>query len=378
MISFEPSDEEKQFVQVAQKLAMEKIRPLARESETNRDVPLSICNETDNLGFLSMEMPADWDGMGLPLISQVQIMTALAYGDLGIVQGLRGAGDAASFIRMNHTHPYLLMHREKLISKTTAVIDLTASDLPKGNQPELVKNGESYVINGQSHPVRLASAADNIIIAAKDDSNKPLIILLTEPAWQTERGDVRLGLLAAEIASISFDHLAIPSECILASGEEAADWIDKARARVFILEAAKEVGLMQAALDYTTAYTAERKAFGQEIAKFQGVSFRVAKMAIETRIANHLVWDAALTADEDPNKAISAANRALYRAHRSARFVADSAVQLLGGHGFVQEYPVEKWMRDSEAQVMLYGRERELLMNCGEQLLAVDKGKVLS
>src|SRR5699024_11482466 len=85
----------------------------------------------------------------------------------------------------------------------------------------------------------------------------------------------------------------------LAKGEEENEWIKSDRARIYIIQAAKQVGSMQAALDYATEYTAERVAFGQRIATFQGVSFRIAKMAIETRIANHLVWEAAVKADEE-------------------------------------------------------------------------------
>src|SRR5699024_8158017 len=137
-----------------------------------------------------------------------------------------------------------------------------------------------------------------------------------------------------------------------------------------ILQAAKEAGLMEAALDYATEYTAGRKAFGQEIAKFQGVSFRIATMAMETRTANLLVWQAALRADAADESAKGLSLRALNRAHRSVRFVTNSAVQLLGGHGFVQDFPVEKWMRDAQAQVALYGRERDLLLQQGKQIVS--------
>src|SRR5699024_10724781 len=135
----------------------------------------------------------------------------------------------------------------------------------------------------------------------------------------------------------------------------------------------KEVGLMEAALDYATEYTATRKAFGKEIAKFQGVSFRIATMAMETRLTNHLVWQAALSADEEDKAAEGNSLRALYRAHRSLRYVTDSAVQMLGGHGFVRDFPVEKWMRDAQAQVSLYGREREFLIKRGKQLIGSAK-----
>lgn len=91
---------------------------------------------------------------------------------------------------------------------------------------------------------------------------------------------------------------------------------------------------------------------------------------MEVRATNHLVWQAALQTDEGKSDAEGCALRALYRAHRSVRYVTDSAVQLLGGHGFVQDYPVEKWMRDAQAQVSLYGREKDLLTQRGGQIIS--------
>jgi len=116
-------------------------------------------------------------------------------------------------------------------------------------------------------------------------------------------------------------------------------------------------------------YTANRKAFGQEIAKFQGVSFTVADMEFEKQAAKNLVWLAATTVEESKKGATNNAIRAIYRAHRAARFVTDNAVQMLGGHGYVKEFPVEKWMRDAQAQAALYGRERDFLIRLGENAM---------
>src|SRR5699024_11816227 len=110
-----------------------------------------------------------------------------------------------------------------------------------------------------------------------------------------------------------------------------------------------------------------------EVAKFQGVSFRVASMTMETRMANHLVLEAAVKTDEHDPAAERLSLRALHRAHRSLRYVTDSAVQLLGGHGFVQDFQAEKWMRDAQAQVALKEREHDLLVRYGELQITGEK-----
>ncbi|HLR08827.1 MAG TPA: acyl-CoA dehydrogenase family protein [Bacillota bacterium] len=371
MISFQPTEEEIEFTSVAEKIAKEKIRPAAHVSENERKIDAAIIDEIAELGFLSLELPEDWDGLELPLISQVQIMSALSSGDLGIVQGLPGLGDVASFIRKKPEQAVSKLEQaEHDAWSTAAFLDITNRDAPWANQLVVNTRADGYVLHGVSQPVRLACFADYILVAARDADGVPVVLWLDEPAvWRVKEGDVRLGLLASGVGRLSFDQAFVGKDQVLASGEKAADWIANARTRIYVLQAAKEVGLMQAALEYTTAYTAERKAFGQEIAKFQGVSFRVAKMAIETRIANHLVWRAAVKADRMDDDAQKWAMQALYRAHRSVRYVTDSAVQMLGGHGYVQEYPVEKWMRDAQAQTMLYGREQMLLNQYGEQIL---------
>lgn len=380
LISFQPTDEENAFVKIAKDIAIEKIRPAARSCEENRSVDKALVNEIKELGLLALELPEDFEGMELPLISQVQIAQALSYGDLGIVQGLPGAGDAASLIRLIKEHKVLHSFKVQLAANenpTVAYLDITATEDTVENSISVTNKGDSYTIHGISQPVRLAKSADYLAIAATDSENNRLILWLDNEAghkWSVEKGDYRLGLLAAGIGRISFEHVNITGENIIATEDEASKLLEKLQTRLHILHAAKQVGLMQAALNYATEYTATRKAFGKEIAKFQGVSFRVAAMAIETRSASHFVWEAAVHADRDEIKSKKLALRALSRAHRSVSYVTDSAVQLLGGHGYVQDFPVEKWMRDAQAQVTLYGRERELLIRFGEEILRTAKG----
>lgn len=362
-------DEEKEFIHVAKDIAIDKIRPVAREVEMNQVVDAFLVSELDELGFLALETPENWEGLELPLITQVQILQALSYGDLGVIQGLPGLGDAATLFRLCPDHSLLSTFKEDILhsKKTVALLDLT-----ENSQVTMLHNSDGWIINGISQPVRLASFADYLVVMGRDSDGLPLVIWVEVSEQQNlkvEFGDYRLGLLASGLGKYVFENVYVTEELVVANDKGALRLIEKIRHRVQLLQAAKEVGLMEAALDYATEYTAGRKAFGQEIAKFQGVSFRIADMAMETRIANHLVWQAALEVDENKESASGSVLRALYRAHRSVRYVTDSAVQLLGGHGYVQEYPVEKWMRDAQAQVTLYGREKELLIQRGEQLI---------
>lgn len=376
MISFQPTNDETAFVEVARDFAKERIRKLARQSEIERKVHDDLVEEAKELGFLSLELPEEWGGLELPLLTQVQLMKALSKGDLGIVQGLTSPGDAAIVFRILPNHSGLQATKERVVSEANypvALVDLTDSREPFRKSISVRKDGKYYVINGETEPVRFAQFAETVVVFARVEEGEPIVLLLHDQEWEVAEGDYRLGLLASGLGKLKFENIVAGK--VLAIGEEAASLIEKVQTRNYILQAAKQNGLMEAALDYATQYTAERKAFGQEIAKFQGVSFKIAKMVMETRIVNHLTWDAAIKADENSKAAFGLALSALHRAHKGVRFVTDAAVQLLGGHGFVQEFPVEKWMRDAQAQVSLYGRERDLLIKRGEELWK-DEGRV--
>ncbi|ADU95192.1 acyl-CoA dehydrogenase family protein [Geobacillus sp. Y412MC52] len=378
MISFQPTEEEQAFFQVARSLAVEKIRPAARECEKRRTVSVDLSDRVDELGLSALELPESWGGLELPLLSQAIIWQGLSYGDLGVIQGLPGAGEASSLFRLSSEHR--VWHRYREMAKggwpTVAWIDEAEQKEPLKEAIRVRRRGSGYIVDGVSSPVRLASKADWAVIAARDEEEETVLLALDERVWEIEEGDIRLGLLAAGIARLRFAEVYAGPEQLVACGSEADALLNRVRARNQVIEAAKEVGLMEAALDYTIEYTAGRKAFGQEIAKFQGVSFTIAEMAFACRGAKWLVWQAAFAVDRGDEQANGFAWRSLARAHRSLRYVTDQAVQMLGGHGYVQEYPAEKWMRDAQAQVMLYGRERDWLIRRGEQLLGKRKERV--
>lgn len=380
MISFQPTEEEKAFVDVANKLATEEIRPFARENEKKGFIQDEIIKKVQKLAFLAMEEPEDLGGMQLPLISQVQIQEALSYGDLGTVQGFPGLADGASVLRVADEEQLNeeQQHFVKEDSCTIAFIEEVAEEMPK-SQLKLTKTSNTYILQGESKPVRLGKIATHLLIAIKDDSENSIIFWLDKSCnnWKVEKCNNHLGLREVNIASISFEHVSILESQVIATGNEAEDILRKAYMRIYILQAAKQLGLMNAAIDYATEYTATRKAFQQPIAQFQGVSFRIAQMVMETKMLKNLIWQAAKAIDDNKPTAEGLALSTISAAHKGIRFVTDSAVQLLGGHGYVQDYPVEKWMRDAQAQVILYGRERDFLARRGEQILAGTEKKVM-
>jgi hypothetical protein len=148
----------------------------------------------------------------------------------------------------------------------------------------------------------------------------------------------------------------------LLAGAAASDPVAAMRrmwARIGVTTAARQVGLARASFENALAYTQERVAFGKPVAHFQAVSFNLADMAMLVDAARWMVWRAAVELDAGKKGAVTAAFAAAAHANQLAWRVADDGVQLLGGAGFVQDYPAEKWMRDSKA-LALCGPSDEL------------------
>lgn len=373
MISFQPREEEREFVQVARRLAT-KIRQQGQNMKADSKVWKRFVTEVEAVGLLEMEAPTFYGGLEMPLLSQVLVYEALAYGDLAIVQSFPGLNDGASFLRACHERgqKILLPETEEKL-RTVAWVD---HRFPSG-ELHLERKGNRYFLSGRTYPVRLGAIATDLILAVYDQEEVLHLFWLNhgENRWQIERAEDYLGLKEAQLARISFQDEEVGREQILAKGKEAEVFLRRARKRIHLIQASKALGLMQAAVDFATAYTAERQAFGRPIASFQGVSFKVAQMVIETRVVRNLLLQAAWAIDEGKQEAEGYSLRAIHRAHRGVRFVTDSAVQLLGGHGYVRDYPVEKWMRDAQAQVLLYGKEDDFLIERGRDIVSKVKGR---
>ena len=368
MVSFKPSDEEAAFIEVAKDFAHEIIRPSARETEGSRKVSEEIVKKLKALGMDTLELPESFGGMELPILSQVQILEELAYGDLDTVQGLPGAGEAASFIREACNHPAFASYKKACLGGSVPTIAFCHPNQPKLT---ITRHEESYIIDGETVPLRMGKYAEYVLLLGQEQNGEDVIIWLEngpDTPFKAMEGDYRLGLLSAGFASLSFQKVSVSNGAVIANGKEASKLASAVMSRIRVMEAAKEVGVISSALNYTVEYTASRKAFGSEIAKFQGVSFNVAQMAIHVKGARHLVLYAAKQIDEGANDAVFHSIQALKNAHHAVRFVTDSAVQLLGGHGYVQDHPVEKWMRDGQAQVAWLEQERDLTVYAGEWL----------
>jgi alkylation response protein AidB-like acyl-CoA dehydrogenase len=219
--------------------------------------------------------------------------------------------------------------------------DFDPGDLDTYAQPE----GDEYVITGQKSYVPYAADAEAMIVYAKLDGETQGFIL-PKGADGLEVGERQklLGLHALPLYPLKLEGVRVPKENRLGGidGHDFAPIIDSSRLAL----AAMAVGMSKAAFEYSRDYAKDRDVFGVKVAQKQAIAFMLAEMATEIEAIRLLVWEAAWMLDNDKPDASKQAYLAMVGASDMAMMVTDRAVQILGGHGYIREHPVELWMRN--------------------------------
>jgi alkylation response protein AidB-like acyl-CoA dehydrogenase len=375
MLAFDLSEDQRLLQDTVREFAAKELRPRARELEKARAVPEGLRRSFHELGLLLVDVPEALGGMGLGAMTQVLAHEELAYGDPGAALALWNVGNLAPALvelgSAEQTRRWLApfaapdgWRRRGAVAwseRGKAVPDA-------GFATTASRDGDGWILEGEKHHVLHAGDADVIVVFAQ------LVGEGAAPGWKgigafvVERGqagvtagqrDAWLGLEAASAGSLSLRGCRVGAEARLVGPGDVAAQAERMWAKIGLANAARQVGLARASFDGALAYTQDRQAFGKAVAHFQAVSFDLAEMAMEVECARWMVWRAAAELDAGKPSAVTSAFMAVAHANELAWRVADDGVQLLGGAGFVQDYPAEKWMRDSKT-LALCGPSDEL------------------
>ena len=302
MFSFALSEEERLVQETARRFAQDRLLPALRAHESARGVPASVADEFAALGF---------DAAGA--FAQALALEELAAVDPGAAIALDAPGLARSFV-----------------SERGVVVHDDA--------------GTIRVRDGRVSGACAWVPADAVALAVVVHTGRALVV---REGWRLER--VRAcGLEAAGASRIVFADA--PVAATIADPRTLA----RATARVRTAVAALLTGAARGAHEYAMRYATERVAFGRPIAHHQALAFLIADLATAVDVARLAVWRAAAALERDEDAAWEAAS-AFAEAAEQALFVAPNAVQILGGHGFMKDHPVEKWMRDIRTLAQLAG-----------------------
>ncbi|MFC2025864.1 acyl-CoA dehydrogenase family protein [Chloroflexota bacterium] len=360
MFSFEPSQEQKMLIEAVNRFAQNDLRPKAHDADEDANLPADLVETGWELGVLQASMPEKYGGFGeYSVVTSVLAAEELAWGDLAGALAISTPGLFAMPIFLvgneDQKQRYLpAITESEWMPYTAALIepdfDYDAHDL----RTSVVEDGDDFVINGEKAYVPFAEDAQGMILYANFNGETQGFILPgeIEGTEVVERMKL-LGIYALPVYKVKFENLRIPKENRL-GGPGGHDFSPVFDASCVGL-AAMAVGMSRAALEYAVDYAREREVFGVKVAQKQAIAFMLAEMATEIEAIRLLVWEAAWMLDQEHPEASKTAYLALTGAADMAMMVTDRAVQVLGGHGYIREHPVEMWMRNGRGIAMMNG-----------------------
>jgi alkylation response protein AidB-like acyl-CoA dehydrogenase len=355
---FDLSDEHLQIKQEIHRLAQERIKPRAKEIDEQGVYPMDILQLLSEYGYIGANMPEEYGGLGLDLLSFCLIVEEIAR--------VCASSSQVAVVQELGTLPIMIGGSKELkqrylpdlsSGKKIAAYALTepnaGSDV-RSLKTRAERDGDSYIINGQKMFISNGGVADIYSVFAQTDNGITAFVVEKDtPGFEVGKLEKKMGIKGSPTAQLFFENCRVPAENRI--GEEGEGWLiamktfDKSRPTV----AAQALGIAQGAFDVALEYVQEREQFGKNISSFQGVQFMLADMATQIEAARGLVYKAAskvneLTATGKNPELTKGSSMAKMFASDVAMKVTTDAVQLLGGYGFIHEYEVERMMRDAK------------------------------
>ncbi len=357
-MNFELTEEQLSIREMVREFAREEIAPEVMKYDEAKQFPEHLISKMAELGLLGIIFPEEYGGAGMGYMEYVLIVEELSAVDPSI--GLTVA--AHNSLGTNHIFTFgNEEQRKKFVTHLAQGKSLAAWALTEpccgsdaaSLKTTAVRQGKQWVLNGQKTFITNPNYADYVVVMARTNPEKgkkgisAFVVEKGTPGYTIGKPMNKLGTRASDTAELFFEDCAIPAENLLGKEGEGYKQALKILSGGRISIAAMSLGIARGAYEHTLKYAQEREAFGQPIANFQAVQFRLADMATEIEAARLLTYQAAWLADEGKDYSLAASMAKLYASELAVR-VADMAVQTFGGYGFIKEYPVEKYYRDAK------------------------------
>ncbi len=357
MIDFTLTDDQKQLQELARKFCKDEIIPQAALHDKEGKFPREIAEKAWELGLMNTHISPENGGLGLGVLDGCIITEELAYGCTGICTAMEANTLAAAPVMVagndEQKKEFLGMLTAEPKFAAYCVTEPGAGSDVSGIRTTAKQDGDDYVINGAKMWITNASVASWYFVlaytdvAAKHKGMTGFIVPADAKGITVGKKEWNMGQRASDTRGITFENVRVPSRYRLGKEGEgfkiAMSAFDHTRPTV----AAGAVGIARRAMDEAIAYSTTRKTFGQPIATYQAVSFMIADMAMNIEAARMLVWKAGYEIDSGRRNTKYAAMAKAFAADMAMKVTTD-AVQVFGGYGYSEEYPVEKLMRDAK------------------------------
>jgi alkylation response protein AidB-like acyl-CoA dehydrogenase len=357
-LDFNLSEEQRLLQKTVREFAETELGPHAREWDERQEFPRQVFTKLGEMGLMGVVWPPEYGGSGLTTLDYAIVMEELARVEAGVALSVAAHNSLCS------GHIYLAGSEEQ---KKRFLIPLargekigcwgltenSAGSDAGGTKTTAARDGAHWVLNGSKTFITNGRLADTAVVMAVTDrarGKKGISAFLVErgtKGFRAGKKEDKLGVRSSDTSELIFEDCRIPAENLL--GREGHGFIDTLRVldRGRIGIGAFSVGIAQASLEASIKYAGGRRQFGHAIAEFQAVQFKVADMATKVAAARLLVFRAATLRDLGREHTTESSMAKLF-ASEAAVEVATEAIQIHGGYGYVKEYPVERYWRDSK------------------------------
>jgi butyryl-CoA dehydrogenase len=378
-MSFKLTEEQLMIQSMVRDLARTEFAPRAMERDQKKIFPADNLKKLAELGLMGMMVPPEYGGSGADAVSYVLALAEVAYAcaSTAVVMSVHNSIVCESVLIYGTEKQKDKFLRRLAAGEIIGAFSLTepnAGSDPARQTTRAVRDGNSYILNGTKRFTTTGRNAGLIIVTAKTDDGKAhrgiSAFLIEQGTKGLKPGPLedKMGLRASDTCDLILEECRIPAENILgAEGEGfliAMTGLDCGRIGI----AAQSVGVAKAAFDAAVRYVQEREQFGQKIAKFQGIRWMIADMAVEIEAARLMMLSAARMKDSGEPYTLQASMAKLYASEMVNRITAQ-AVQLHGGYGFTKEYAVERYYRDARVFTIYEGTSEIQRIVISNQLL---------
>ena len=358
------SEDEQMFRASVREFAEGEIKPLREEMDEHAKMNAGVLKHLFDLGLMGVETPEEYGGAGASFFTAIIGVEELSRVDpsVGVLMDVQNTLVNNALIRWGSPEQKK-KYLTRLASDTVGAYAL--SEAGSGSdafamQTKAVDQGDHYVLNGQKLWITNGVEAEIFVVFANakpEEGYKGITAFIVEKGFEgfaVGKKENKLGIRASSTTEIIFDNCRVPKENLLGEFGKgykvSIETLNEGRIGI----GAQMIGLARGALEAALRYTAEREQFGKAINTFQGVQFQLAELAVELEAARLLVYNAARLKDAGLPFVKEAAMAKLYSS-RAAEHIASKAIELYGGYGFVKDYPVEKFWRDSKIGAIYEG-----------------------
>jgi alkylation response protein AidB-like acyl-CoA dehydrogenase len=365
-MDFDLPEEILMFREAARDFARREIAPVVEQAEREERTPLELFRKAGAAGFLGVRYPEDLGGSGASCLAEAILREEFGY----VCSGLAAALSVSSHLGTFPIHEFGTPEQKEsyivpaLKGEKISAFGLTepnaGSDV-RGIQTKAVRSDGGWVLNGRKTFITNAPIADFMIIVGYTNPSAGIdgmgLFIVDAPADGLEVNRIaKMGNLSSEIAEVVLDDVFVPEEACLGGDRGAFKRVMLTLNVGRVLVSGGAVGIAQAALDSAVEYAKDRKAFGNTIGSYQGVSFPLARAKATIDAARLAVYRAAWMFDQGRNPVMETSVAKLL-AGEAAVDVTDKAIRVFGGYGYMREYPIERYYRDARYFAIVEGTQ---------------------